>query len=199
MSTLSEDKKVELLNDHYKDSFLNIKDSLKLRDRLFFGVLAVITIMLYQIYLPQEAGNAIGQFIAKGLNLEKPINTSFIGSVIWFILLGLVVRYFQTVVYIERQYDYIHNLEDQLSSLYNNMAFTREGKSYLSNYPYFSDWVWILYANFFPILLIIVIIAKILNEIRFAGLSALSIFDILVSVSIVVSTILYLCMIHFKK
>ena len=43
------EKKFEILHDHYKDTFGHIRDYLKLRDRLFFFLLIVITLMLFQI------------------------------------------------------------------------------------------------------------------------------------------------------
>ena len=140
-STLSEDKKLEILNDHYKDSFSHLQEFLRTRDKLFFYIIITITLMLYQIFSPLEAKDLIGHLITKALNLDKAVDASFIGSIIWFALLALVVRYFQTVVYIETQYKYIHNLEDQLCPCYNNMAFTREGKTYLKDFKKFSKWI----------------------------------------------------------
>ncbi len=100
MPTLSYDKKIELLSDHYKDTFAQLKDYLKLRDRLFALILVTITLLLFQIYSPDEAGVTIGAFIAKNLEIQNTINIAFVGSVIWFVLLGFVIRYFQTVILI---------------------------------------------------------------------------------------------------
>lgn len=193
MSTLSHDKKIELLNDHYKDTFAQLTEYRKLRDRLFALILFTITLLLFQIYSPDEAGVTIGEFITKNLEIESTINISFIGSVIWFILLGFVIRYFQTAILIERQYYYIHNLEEQLSKHYQKKAFTREGKSYLTNYPLFSSWAHILYTFVFPILLIAVVLGKIVNEIYFSkGISLLLIFNSVIALCILVSTALYI-------
>jgi hypothetical protein len=150
MSEPNEDTKLETLNDHYKDTFAYIQEYRKQRDRQFFLILATITLMLFQVFSPKDAGDTIAEFVSKQLNLSRPIDFSFVSSVIWFILLGLVVRYFQIVVHIERQYDYIHKLEDQLSIVFRNGAFTREGKAYLNNYPMFSRWTAALYTAVFP-------------------------------------------------
>ncbi len=53
-STPSEDKKLEVLNDHYKDSFSHLQELLRTRDKLFFLILITITLMLYQIFSPLE-------------------------------------------------------------------------------------------------------------------------------------------------
>jgi len=200
MPALTYDKKIELLNDHYKDTFAQLKEYLKLRDRLFLLILVTITLLLFQIYSPDEAGVTIGAFLSKKLEIQNTISIAFIGSVIWFALLALVIRYFQTIIFIERQYAYIHNLEDQLSKHYQDKAFTREGKSYLKNYPLFSDWAYILYTMVFPSLLILIVLGKMINEFYFSkGISLLLIFDTIIALCILISTVLYMRMVHFQK
>lgn len=200
MPTLNDDKKLELLNDHYKDTFVYLKETLRLRDRLFVFILVTITLLLFQLYSPSEAGTTIGAFIAKQLDVQNAVSIAFVGSVIWFALLAFVMRYFQTVIFIERQYKYIHNLEDQLSAHYDDKAFTREGKSYLKNYPMFSDWAYYLYTLIFPLLLIAVVAGKMVNEYVFAsGISFLLVFNSVIALGIVISTVLYLRMVHFGK
>lgn len=195
-----EDAKLQLLHDHYKDTFSYIRGYLKLRDRLFVLILIVVTLMLFQVYSPAESSEAVSQFITKKLELKSPIDITFIGSIIWFSLLSLVVRYFQTVVHIERQYTYIHQIEEQLSAQYENKAFTREGKSYLKDYPLFSSWAWILYTIVFPVLLLVLVIVKIVGEISQARsiLLLLSI-NVAIALFIILSTLFYLLMVHLKK
>jgi len=125
---------------------------------------------------------------------------SFVVSVVWFGLFALVLRYFQTVVLIERQYQYIHSIEEQISVHYNNKAFTREGITYLSNYPLFSNWAHILYTTIFPILLFFVVLVKIFGEWRQAESLSLSLFfDIATFLCIVISSLLYLLLVNFHK
>lgn len=195
-----EDVKLQLLHDHYKDTFFYIQKYIKLRDRLFLFILIVATLMLFHIYSPSESGEAVSQFITKKLELKPPIDITFIGSIIWFGLLSLVVRYFQAVVHIERQYKYIHQIEEQLSVEYANKAFIREGKSYLNDYPLFSSWAWILYTIVFPALLIVLVIVKIVGEICQAGsISLLISVNVAIALFIVLSTLFYLLLVHFKK
>ena len=192
-----EDAKMQLLYDHYKDTFFYIQEYLKFRDRLFLFILIVVTLMLFQVYSPAESGEAVSQFITKKLELKSPIDITFIGSIIWFGLLSLVVRYFQTVVHIERQYKYVHQIEEQLSIHYENKAFTREGKSYLEDYPLFSSWAWILYTIVFPTLLIVLVIVKIVGEIWQTGsISLLISVNVAIALFIVLSTLFYLLLVH---
>ena len=71
ISSLSMDKKLEILNDHYKDSFFQLREHLKLRDKLFLYVIIIITLMFYQLYLPLEASDAISKVVSTELKLEK--------------------------------------------------------------------------------------------------------------------------------
>ena len=110
------------------------------------------------------------------------------------------MRYFQTVTLIERQYRYIHLLEERISSAFDNIAFTREGKSYLDNYPRISDWAHILYSTVFPVLLLFVITVKIVAEwLPPVDITAVLIFNSVIFVMIVISTALHLLRIHFNK
>ena len=195
-----EDTKLQVLHDHYKDSFTHLQNHLKLRDRVFILILIVLLLMSFQITSPKESGEVITQLVTQKLGLTIAIDISFIGSIIWFGLLGLVVRYFQTAVHIERQYKYIHNIEEQISPNFDKKIFTREGKSYLSDYPLFSNWTWILYTIIFPILLLIVVLIKIIGEFSGAENISLSlVFNITTSLCIFISTVLYLLAIHFQK
>jgi len=195
-----EDTKLTMLHDHYKETFAHIQDYLKLRDRLFAYLLLVVTLMLFEMYSPSGSANTISELIAKKLEMKTPIDISFIASIIWFALLSLVVRYYQTVVHIERQYDYIHGIEDQMSAEYEGKSFTREGKSYLRSYPLFSSWAWILYTIVFPILLLLIAAIKIIGEVRQSEyINVLLGINIAIALCIVLSTLFYMFLIHFRK
>jgi len=196
----SDDVKLEILAEHYKDTFFHIQEYLKLRDRLFLLILIVATLMLFQIYSPAESGETFSQLIIKKLELKSSIDITFIGSIIWFALLSLVVRYFQTVVHIERQYAYIHQLEKIISTEYGSKVFTREGKSYLKDYPLFSSWAWILYTIVFPALLLLLVVCKINSDIHQATcVSFLVAVNTAIALLIVLSTVFYLLQVHFRK
>ncbi len=200
MPKLTNDKKAEILNDHYKETFAQLTEYRKLRDRLFSLILLTVTLLLFQLYSPNDAGKTIGEFITKKLEVQSQINIAFVGNMIWFMLLGLMLRYFQTVISMERQYLYINDLEKQLSNFFEGNAFTREGKSYLANYPKFSDWAHFLYTIVFPSLLVIVASVKIINEIRFStGIQPSLAFNLATALCITISTVLYIRMIYFHK
>ena len=191
---LSDDKKLEILNDHYKDTFSHILNYLKRRDRLFFYLLVVLTIMFLQVVDPDESENILSGWVKKNIGEGIVINISFIDGVIWFVLLSLVLKYCQTTVLIERQYAYLHKLEGELSFFsQSGIAFTREGKSYLKSYPKLSDWAHWLYTWGFPALLLVFVTLKL--AIEFPGKNQISVawgFSLIFCLMIWVTAILYL-------
>ena len=110
------------------------------------------------------------------------------------------MRYFQAAVHLERQYKYIHNLEDQLSPHYDGKAFTREGKAYLGDYPLFSRWTSALYTKLFPVLLIAVLGTKLRSEYYGSESVGLQVtFDAVVFLAVLISAVLYVAQIHFRR
>jgi hypothetical protein len=165
------DARLTVLSGHYKDTQLAIERLNKNRDLNFFYMLVLLVIMAFQFFSPQTSGNVLSQVIKKQLDIEATISINYIGSLIWFALLAVAIRYFQITINLEKQYNYIHSLEKELSAEYEGKAFTREGQSYLKNYPLFSEWLHILYRLIFPILFSLAVIAKLMSEWRLANLA----------------------------
>jgi len=191
--------KLQILSEHYSHTFDFLQTHLKKRDNLFITVLLLLVVMLFQIYTPIEASNLIAQLIVKKIDISVKIDFLYIQSIIWFSLLAVVIKYFQSVIFIERQYNYLHALEEQLSSEYNGETFTREGKSYLNNYPKFLNWASFLYTVLFPAILAVITTSKIVSEYQqYRFNEVLVILNALFYFFIVISLTLYLYGIHSK-
>ncbi len=190
MEAPTNDTKLELLCDHYKDSFANIQSTLKVRGRLFALLLAVVMLMMLQMHSPQQTAGAVSELIAAQLGITGSLDFSFVPSVVWFLLLAIVVRYCQVVVHIDREYTYLHALEEQLNAQFGGSLFTREGKSYLQAYPALSKWTHFVYTGLFPIVLTAVAVAKILSE--WNGWSKLFVFNVAICLFLLVTVLLYL-------
>ncbi len=152
---ISADAKLEALTDHYKDTFHYVREYVGIRDRLFLVVLVLLGLQFFQISSPTESSTAIVEFFKSHFGFQIMINKLALNAVLWFALLSVVIRYFQANVYINRQYNYLHALEDKFTQLLGEKLITREGGHYLSEYPLFSDWTNLLYTWVFPILLIL--------------------------------------------
>ncbi|MCP4651313.1 MAG: hypothetical protein GY853_14690 [PVC group bacterium] len=200
MAEVSEDLKFQNLYDHYKDSFSYLRQYLDTRDRLLALILGVVIVMMFQLFSPAEAQSVISQLISQKLGLKQSIDFSFIGSVMWFLMLSLCVKYFQTVVYINNNYKYIHKLEDEISPIYKNAIFQREGKFYSDDKSLFKRWVRLLFTIILPLLLMLVLTVKIYTEI-FLGesFSLIILVNGIFYLSILVSAILYLFKVHSKS
>lgn len=192
-------EKLQILSGHYTHTFDFLQTHLKKRDRLFSGLLFILAVLLFQIYTPSDASRIISNLIENKLEVKTAISLLYVQSIIWFVLLAVVIKYFQSVVFIERQYAYLHSLEDSLSTEYDSKAFTREGKSYLSNYPAFLNWASFLYTMLFPAILAVVTTSKIISEVKQYGCTEVLVwFNILIYFFIIISLGLYLYGIHVK-
>lgn len=193
-----EEAKFNNLCSHYEGTFGTLQLALKKRDNLFYILLVLLAVFTLQLSSADIVVDAVNDFSEKSVGIRLGNRTDLISTLMWLLVLGFSTKYFQVVIDIERQYTYLHSLETELNYFYSNsVAFTGEGKGYLSEYPMFSNWVSFLYTIFFPILIIISITVKILEEL--SGASSIGI-NQLINFScfliILTSSILYLFRLH---
>ena len=193
-----EEAKFNNLCSHYKDSFDIHRSTIKQRDTLFYGLLIILSVFTLQMSSADTVANMLNEYVAKVSGVKIGNNLDFISTLMWFLLFGFSTRYFQVVLEIERQYGYLHALEEQLNSHYSSSkAFTREGKAYLSKYPLFLNWVWLLYTLFFPCLILFSVVARIKSE--NAGMNSIQfnqVIDLVCYLMIGTSSILYIYRLH---
>lgn len=197
---VNDEARAEILHEHYNKTFENIQAHIVRRERLLFALLLLVVVMLFQMAFPSDASQQIAELVAKKLDMNKPCNTAFVDSVLWFGMLCLIIRYCQTVVYVERQYVYIHEIENRLNQLLGKEDITREGKTYLAKYPRFSDWTHFVYTIGFPLLLGSLLILKWKSELgQTFGISVKISLDTAILVACLVSLLLYMRLIHLKR
>lgn len=188
-----EPAQLEILHEHYRDSCSVMQGQRAARDRYFYLVIAVIAIAWFDIVAPQDFAAIVGEMLKARLQLPIAPDLGYLRSILWFLLLGLTVRYCQTALAVERHYDYIHDIEALLSK-HVHEAFGREGTAYLSKYPLFLTWAHYLYVVACPLVLLGVVAlwtrAQLPNRYP-PSWSGLVWFDFLVSLAIAVSVILY--------
>lgn len=196
-----EETKFQILHDHYKDTFTLQREYLKFRDRLFIYTLLVFATMFILTIVPMDPSKVVSDIVQEQFKVNLRINADTIHTMLWFILLCLVVRYFQTNIVVERQYDYIHKVEDELNAFYDIQGemFTREGKSYLGNFQLFSTLSGYLYIFVFPVLLVIVTSYKIYIEYMMLSFDLTFFLDVVFALLIIVYTVVYFISMHSKK
>jgi hypothetical protein len=190
--------------DHYKDTCSIIGAASKRRDRLMAWTIAVLIFFALEFIFPAPAGVALNALIKKQYGLDEAVDVGLVGNVVWLALLITSVRYFQTAAYVERLYPYLHDLEEQVNEALGREWITREGKAYLRNYPPFQKWLSFLYQIALPVLLFVIPSLRIAFECRdvFQTLAwpPLTFYpDVAIYLLFVISTLLYVQMIHVRK
>jgi len=223
-------KRAELLIDHYKDTFGILQSHWKVRNRLFMYILILIAVIALDSITvkstqtqidPSEAvsGSAesqkgrqrllsslVNDFIEMKLKAKDktfdPIDFPVIDMMARFLLLCLVIQYYQRSIFVDRQYRYIHNLESNLCSFLGEDFVTREGKSYFSRTgsptdqngkrPVFLRSVGKLYVYVFPTVLIAFVIWRLFERDLLSKSLLVNVISFLLSASIVFYNMLYL-------
>jgi hypothetical protein len=164
MKSLSADTRLIVLNDHYNNTVMDMKKTGHARDKSFITVFVLLGIMAFILVSPEHSQSLLSQLITAKLSIDASLSIGFIGSLVWAGLLFTSISYFQAVINLEKIYNYSHRLEEELSQYYSGSVFTRESKSYLENYPVFSEWLHIIYRLLFPVMFVLVLTVKIFTE-----------------------------------
>ncbi len=147
------EKQLEVLHDHYKETFALIREREKQRDRLTLVLIGLFALLAVEVQYPANFRGALGKLGVGGLEVELadlPLPALLNAS--WVLTLVVALRYCQSFITIERQYSYLHALEDKISpELGGEDVYRREGKMYLQDYPLFLDVVWISYIVLLPL------------------------------------------------
>jgi len=191
---IDDNVKLEVLHDHYKESFLYIREREKQRDRVFMFVIALIGALFLEIQYSDVFSNILGNIKLEFVELDISIMPiSIFISATWTYLFVIVLKYCQSSILIERQYEYLHHIENKISQLFGDQnLYCREGKAYLNRYPLFSNLVWIFYILLFPIIVILSVgLIIYLEEYKIKAPSYNLIYDSILTIGIVASFILY--------
>lgn len=158
MNNLS-DSQLQVLSNHYSETFGLLKTAVDKRDRLFVYILVVVFALLLYMNAPTTVSDWLNLFVNNQAggngNSTKLIDPSFISVILLLSLLSLSHTYFQTVLHIERQYDYVYELEALLSQGFVQKAFTREGQHYKDHRRKFASWTKIIFWYLFPFLFLV--------------------------------------------
>src|SRR5829696_4454436 len=135
-----EDAQREILHDHYKETFQYIRQRETLRDRLFLVLIGLYAILAVQIQYPRKFDGTVETINLLGIEVDvNSLPLAALLTATWVFVLAVVLRYCQTTITVERQYDYLHKLEDELSPEFGGDLYRREGRKYDDQYPAFSS------------------------------------------------------------
>lgn len=176
--------KAEILYDHYKDSFLIQKENEKSRNKLFIILCICILMLMLMVIYPNNIYENIQELFLDRLGVNIKFELKVIELFIWFIILYLTIRYYQINANIEKNYNYIHELEKKLEKQFK-LHIYREGKNYLNQYPLFLTFSYVFYKYVFPMLFSICLIIKIISDI----LNKLSLPFLIISIMVMICLI----------
>lgn len=183
------------LYDHYKDSITYLKKDLVKRDKLTLNVFASIILYFLVEIKPSHSVSLANSLAKDKIGIPLGINYSLLSTAILLFLLWSVIRYFQMCLNIEKQYNYIHNLESKINNLLGDELITREGHSYLEDYPLLSALIHRIYNFFLPIGITVSMVIKIII-IPVHDFSILYIVNIILQLMIILCSFLYLLFIY---
>ena len=135
----------EQLFEHYNSTYEQQKDFLAKRDH--FTIYILLTIVVYALLMsyPHTLTQAVDAYAKEAINFDGTlINFSILNTGLIYLLLWLLLQYYQVCLTIERWYDYLYLLEAKLS-------ISREGGSYADNYPILKNVVNFLYTWLLPL------------------------------------------------
>ena len=197
---MTDEKKIEILYDHYKDSFENQKSYLQKRNNYTLMCLGLIATLSFQMSNPDQSNVISNELIKKNIGDIK-IDFSYINNVLTFALLWVVIMYYRINFLIENIYKYIKEIEVSLTKEIKPFEISREGITYLDHYPWLLEVVHKIYSIGFPVTLICVSIIKWSTEkkqIVEPFKNGHFWFDTVLLFSIVLTSLLYLTNRHFN-
>jgi hypothetical protein len=146
-----------ILYDHYKDTFSLIREAEGQRKKYFLILVALLGFLFFSISYTECTLRSLNGIELTGL-FKFNINSIPFGilvSMVWSYLLMMVITYYQLCTSISKQYNYMHELEFQLSRLLKADYFCRVALTRKKEHPLSFNWVGILYAFAFPTILLI--------------------------------------------
>lgn len=189
-------EKAELLYDHYKETVKASADMQAKRNTLFVYVCVFELINFVMLLFPQVINSALSAFLLETYKVSLSDLLGLLPTGIWLITTYVLVRYFQTTIYVERQYPYIEVIEAEISKETGLSCFDRESNAYLSNYPKVLDLIHIFYTWMIPILLQVINTVKIILEWKVTPGIATTWANTLIYVFLLTLTILFLIFMH---
>ncbi len=144
---------IAFLHDHYKDTFSYVTSRETRRDRLFLTLILGYAVLALQVYYPTSVLGTVQKLSILGVEFDVgslPLAALLDAS--WAAALVIGLKYCQTALAVERQYPYLHRLEESVGRLLPDPnMFCREGRAYLQSYPAVLNWAWVCYVVIFPL------------------------------------------------
>lgn len=190
---------LELLYDHYKETFSLSKEAQARRNKNFIVLCILEAFSFLLLVRPEKAFELILEGINKELDMTLQLSNTIIQTLLWLLIAYIMIRYVQDMLYIERQYIYLDNLEKEINNLGTIKIFAREGENYQKGYPMVLNFIDLFYKMLMPIFFAIINSVRIYREWMLLDKVTISLIcDTVLFVSIFVVDWFYFFEIHSK-
>ncbi|WP_455809196.1 hypothetical protein [Clostridium butyricum] len=205
------------LYDHYKDTITYLKKDIDKRDKITRYLFLVLILYSLTEFKQIDSSSVFNDLCKKYLGISLNINYVLITTIILFCIFTCTIKYFQMCMNIEKQYSYIHKIESDLNHICGQNLISREGYSYLEDYPLFSAFLHRIYMFFLPLALVILMFVKsyyifilLISSINISSGKnftcillehsiIISFINLIISLSTILTTVLYLLFIYRDK
>lgn len=154
----------EILYDHYKETFSLSKEAQSRRNKSFVVLCILEAFSFLLLIRPEKAFELILEGINKELDMTLQLSNTIIQTLLWLLIVYVMIRYIQDMLYVERQYIYLDSLEKEISNLGSVNIFAREGANYQKDYPMVLNFIDLFYKMLMPIFFALINVVRIYKE-----------------------------------
>lgn len=188
---------LEMLYDHYKETFKLSKEAQSRRNKSFIILCVLEAFSFFLLVRPKKAFEIISSGISKELDVSLQLSNAIIQTLIWLLIVYVMIRYIQDMLYVERQYSYLSNLEKEISQISLTNIFSREGKNYQKDYPIVLNLIDLFYKMLMPMFFMAINMIRIYKEwIVSNGITTALICDSILCIAIIIIDWFYFFEIH---
>ena len=177
--------KLELLYDHYKETYEILTHQIKQRNKMFVFSFIVSCVVLLFAFDPAEYRNLLFGYIYDQFSIDLSSQFFVLQTFLWIVLLYVTLRYSQAFVNIERTYSYLDSLERKIHEL-SQVDFDREGGHYARNFSLPSKYSNYIYKFIFPAVSVMIAVIKIISEYYISTTWYLFVVDSIICVAYIV-------------
>lgn len=150
---------IEILYDHYKESCEIARKNEERRNKLFIIVCVLIGLLFLFSYAPDSILGLMQSWLKENYKCDLMFSSNIIQAILWVILFIFTLRYLGLNINLDRNYSYIHQLENKINKE-GKLNITREGKSYLKDYPVLNNVTYYSYRIALPFIYFCIIVLK---------------------------------------
>jgi len=134
--SITDKERAGFLMDHYKDTFSILQGHWKARNRMFMYALILIALIAIDHFSGCSLADSVNDYLknkfAPSSERWQDLDFAVIDFMARFVLLCVVIQYYQRSIHVDRSYRYVQYIEEQICKRIGRNLIAREGKAYYS-------------------------------------------------------------------